>query len=219
VETGKELRKLTGHRGKVGALAFTPDGKTLISGGDDTTILFWDVASATRRERPEVRLPPQEWDVMWKELAAADAAAAHQAIAKLTASSGAVAALEERLPPAPKLDANRLERLFGDLDTEEFSAREKATREIEKLGEVAQPAIERALARKEVSAEARRRLEGLQNRLAVPSGETLRSLRAIEVLERIATPEARSLLESLAKGAPDARLTREAKAAVGRLAR
>ncbi len=46
--------------------------------------------------------------------------------------------------------------------------------------------------------------------------DQMRELRAIEVLERIGSNEARALLETLAGGA-DAQLTREAKAAVRRL--
>jgi hypothetical protein len=37
------------------------------------------------------------------------------------------------------------------------------------------------------------------------------------VLEGLGTPQAKRLLEELAKGAPGAALTREAKAALGRL--
>ena len=68
--------------------------------------------------------------------------------------------------------------------------------------------------------EVSRRIEDLLDRLG-PSPlppEGLRALRAIEVLEHLGTPGAMSCLETLAKGAPEARQTRDAKAALGRLA-
>jgi RNA polymerase sigma factor (sigma-70 family) len=48
-------------------------------------------------------------------------------------------------------------------------------------------------------------------------GESLRQLRAIEVLERIGNGEAREVLSGLAAGAPEAISTREARAAMGRI--
>jgi hypothetical protein len=45
----------------------------------------------------------------------------------------------------------------------------------------------------------------------------LRELRAVEVLERIGSKEACSLLENLAAGAPEATLTVEAKASLARM--
>jgi WD40 repeat protein len=41
---------LEGHQGPVLALAFTPDGGTLLSGGRDRTVRCWDLASMRQRE-------------------------------------------------------------------------------------------------------------------------------------------------------------------------
>jgi WD40 repeat protein len=43
IATGQEKQTLPGHRGRVLSLAFTADGKRLISGSADTTALVWDV--------------------------------------------------------------------------------------------------------------------------------------------------------------------------------
>jgi hypothetical protein len=51
------------------------------------------------------------------------------------------------------------------------------------------------------------------------SPQHARALRTLEVLERTGSPEAKSALEELAKGAAEAELTREAKATLERLAK
>jgi hypothetical protein len=176
------------------------------------------MAAITDRGRAEARLTAQQWETSWADLVA-DAAKAHRALFQLIAAPTTVAALTDRLHPAPKLEAKELERLLHDLDNDEFAVRERATKQIEKLGEAARPAIEAALASPDASPELRRRLERLRSLLAVPAGECLRELRALEVLERLGTPEARKLLQKLAAGASEARLTREANAALVRLGR
>ena len=40
---------LNGHTGAVDSVAFSPDGKTLASGSDDSTIKLWDVATGKER--------------------------------------------------------------------------------------------------------------------------------------------------------------------------
>jgi sugar lactone lactonase YvrE len=44
-EGADKVRRLQGHTAAVRAVAFTPDGKTLISGGWDKKLLVWDLAS------------------------------------------------------------------------------------------------------------------------------------------------------------------------------
>ena len=71
----------------------------------------------------------------------------------------------------------------------------------------------------QLSLEARQRVEQILAKQDPAAPGRLRVLRAIEVLEHTATPAALRFLETLAKGAPEALLTREARAAVQRLAR
>ncbi|AFZ14017.1 WD40 repeat-containing protein [Crinalium epipsammum PCC 9333] len=44
---GNLLRTLTGHNHSVRAVAITPDGKTAVSGSDDTTLKVWDLQTGT----------------------------------------------------------------------------------------------------------------------------------------------------------------------------
>jgi WD40 repeat protein len=46
-EDGKRKHTLKGHTSRVNSVAFRPDGKTLVSCGDDKTIRIWDVEKGT----------------------------------------------------------------------------------------------------------------------------------------------------------------------------
>ena len=43
--TGELLERLRGHRDSVYSVAFTPDGRGLVSGSLDKTLKFWDVGA------------------------------------------------------------------------------------------------------------------------------------------------------------------------------
>ena len=216
---GKEIGRLEGHRGWVLALAFAPDGRTLISGGIDTTALVWDVSRYTRRAAAE--LTAQELETCWKDLGG-DADIAYRAIGKMLFSpKGAVAILRQQLKPAPKANQERIAQLIGQLEDKQFKARDVAMKELEKLGHVAAPAVQKAL-QGNVPLEMKRRLELLLEKLedaALPA-ETLRQVRAVEALQGIGAADAVELLRTLvAEGAPEARLTTEAAAALKQLQR
>jgi hypothetical protein len=68
--------------------------------------------------------------------------------------------------------------------------------------------------------EVRQRIKQILDKLdPAADAERLRALRALQVLEYIGTPEAREHLRRLAKGVAHAQLTREAAAALERLAK
>jgi hypothetical protein len=125
--------------------------------------------------------------------------------------------LKDRLRPAEAVPAGRLSKLLAELDSDQFTVREQAAKELRQLSERVEPALRRLLQDKP-PLEVRNRVEAiLAGARLVPPAATLRSLRAIQVLECIGTSEARGVLRGLASGAA-ARETREARAALERLA-
>jgi hypothetical protein len=216
VFSGKVRRQFAGHAGEVTAIAISPDGKTVVSGSGDSTLLVWDLRGG-RSTGGE--LSPKELPALWDDLGSADASKAYKAMCTLARSPRhAVPFLRERVRPAPVPEPKRLARLLAELDSQEFAAREKATRELRELGEVVEPALRHSLD-KQPSLETRQRVERLLKELEGPvtSASRLQVLRAVEVLEQAGTAEARAALKVLADGAEAARLTQEARAALGRL--
>jgi RNA polymerase sigma factor (sigma-70 family) len=220
--TGGERLHLAGHTGQINKLIFADNDRTLISTSADTTALVWDVTGLRRTAQvaDQVRSSPSPQE-LWSALADPDAAVSYRAMCRLMAApADALALLRSHLKPVEGMDEKSIEQLIADLDSDVFAVREKATRELRKLGELAEPVMRKALA-KPLSPEMRRRLQELLDEVGQqqwrPSPEVLRQLRAIEVLERLSTSEARRLLETLAGGAAGARQTREACAALQRL--
>jgi WD40 repeat protein len=213
-------RELPGHRdGPVRALAFAPDSQVLASASSDTTVLIWDTATT---DRPISEKAPMNHSILekhWWALAENDAGRAFAAIIDMvSAPHDSAAWIRERVKPADPLDPQRIEKLIGDLDDKQFKTRQTATAELLQMGDRVVPAIDKALATKP-ALETHLRLQDLRKRLISPvlKNEPLRVFRALEVLERMGTPEARDVLQMLADGAPGAMVTTQARAALERL--
>jgi RNA polymerase sigma factor (sigma-70 family) len=215
VATGKERGRFTGHQAAVTSLAFAPDGRTVATGSMDATALLWDVTRPGKTVAPKERLTGDELETLWADLAG-DAATAYRAVVALTAAPAqSVPFLRERLAPAPVLDPGRVPKLIADLGSNEFEVRRKAADELDAFGDRAREPLRKALADKP-GLDLQKRIQSILDTLDVEKPEKWRGVRAVEVLEHAGTPEARRHLETLGKGAADALLTREARAALER---
>jgi hypothetical protein len=129
-----------------------------------------------------------------------------------------VALLRAKLRPAPPEPADleqRVRRWLAELEDEQFAVRQKAAAGLAALDLRAAPALRERL-RVTDSEEARRAITRLLDQIDqwVANPQRLREVRAVEALQRNATPEARKLLEELATGDASARLTHEARASL-----
>src|SRR5262249_52669748 len=137
----------------VTALAFSGDGKSLISGGNDTTILIWDLHAIQGKR--------QLTEALWDALRHADASQAYDAMCQLAGSpSETVDFFKSHLTTVVAPDPKRTAGLIADRDRERFAVRDKASGELAKLGESALPLLHEALAR-DPSAEVSRRIKAL----------------------------------------------------------
>ena len=211
--------RFTGHYGEsfASSLAVTPDGTQAVTGHIDTTALVWDLKPPPRRPRA---LSEQEMIAAWEDLARSDTDKAHAAAWALAdTGNDAVAFLRTRLRPVVLPEENQVRKLVARLGADEFAEREAAQRELNALGDVTVPALRAAL-KGDVKAEQAQRIGKVLTAAgapALPPGDRLRAVRAVAVLERVATKDARELLERLTGGAEESSVTRAAKAAALRL--
>jgi hypothetical protein len=166
-------------------------------------------------------LTRKEQDAIWDDLAAEGGNRVQRAIWALIGGGPkqAGALIQDRLKLPQPVEPQRLLRLIADLDADRFAVREKAAEELEKLTDLAAPALEKAL-QGNPSPETRQRIESILGKLAVdttPAPEVLRGLRAVEVLEWIGGPEARDQLERIARTEPPSRVSKAALSALKRL--
>jgi hypothetical protein len=176
-------------------------------------------------EKGERPLQPADLAAIWKDFTQNDDAGSKKAwrgiVAMIQSPQQAVPFLKERVKPAPRPDQKRIDQCLADLDSRNFKRREKAMKDLEAFGQLAVSSLDRKLAEQALSLEARKRMEELALKLTktILSGDEVRTIRAVEVLEGIGTPEAVAVLKDLAGGGEGAALTEQARKALARLAR
>jgi len=165
------------------------------------------------------KLSQKELGELWTTLGGKDVFKAYKAIWTLVQAPGdSVRFLSDHLRPAIPAKKVRLNRLILELDSPRFTVRQKARRELEELGNQAVPTLQAAQKGHqsvEVRQEITRLLKRIDDYKLTP--EQVRMSRALEVLERIGTFQARVVMRQLAAGAPRAFLTQEAQLALNRM--
>jgi WD40 repeat protein len=230
VDTGETVAQLAGHRGNTTSLAFSLDGSFLVSGSEDTTLLVWDIRGA-------------KFSRSWLNLSAKNDAIVNRSIEGfLSAPKESVPYLARRLQRGTSLES-QVEHLVDGLNDEAFSVRQTAKNQLLKLGPPAEFFLLQRL-RRETSAEVRREGEAILHSLRIPSvlpatppkkgdeepilsekrtphfeettaGSDERTYqRALSVLSRIGTPEAREVLTNLSRGDARSWFGQQAKAAL-----
>jgi WD40 repeat protein len=204
VASGKERCRCNGHEGPVECLAFAQDCRRIASGSADLTALVWDLASQKSSSK--------DLKSLWRTIRGIDAVEAHGALWALVEQPRATEFLGRQMTAVRPVAREKVLALISDLDSDSFVAREAAQAALVRLRDAALPVVQEVRKDRSLGPERRQRLE----RLAAQMEGWQADLRAVEVLERIGTREAREVLRQWADGMPQARLTREAKAALRR---
>lgn len=214
---GVKLQTFIGHDHQIRAVSFSPNGKRLVSGSDDTTMLVWDMTTI-KPDSPTNPVKANRVNLVqaWKDLKNTDSEKALKAIQLLLSSPKlSLSIIREQLKPEPIANKELVARLLNDLDNTRFTIRDKASKKLQSFGaSIAGPL--KQLLKTSSSAEAKRRAQAILNQIQLPTSERLRNGRALEILEqmgKLAIP----YLKELSKAEGLAEMTQEANASLHRL--
>jgi WD40 repeat protein len=203
LSTARRRLSFRGHRGRVSTLAFCPGDKVLASGGADTTALLWDLTSAAqdRAMGNGGKIGKAALGKHWAALLDVDGEKAYAAMCAMIASpEESIAFLNTHARPYI-IERSQVTSLIKALDSDDFATREKALSELRRIGKLAEPFFRVAL-KGPVSVHVKSQLRDLvkESEKKIPTGEYLRLLRTIEILERIGGGRGSRLLTLLSKG-------------------
>jgi WD40 repeat protein len=206
VPTGKQL--VSWHstaRECVTGVAFAGCGR-MVSSSDDMTALLWDL-------RPRKKLRVSAWDA----LSGDEPIEAYRAVWALAEDPKGPELLRAKIAPAKQAPAGPLRKWIADLGADRYALREETSSVLEDFGRRIEPELREAITTTK-SEEIRTRLNSLLAKLPRDRNETeVVHARAVAAMELAGTAAAKKLLSEWAAGAPGARLTVDAKAAMNRV--
>jgi hypothetical protein len=206
IPTGERVGVWEGHRDSITSIGFAGPGRVL-TGSADLTALLWDLRPKEKPKKP-----------VWEALSGDDGREAYRATWALAADPNAHELLRAKVSIPPPVPADKVKQYLADLSADRFAVREAATKALQDLGRLAEPDL-RSARDAATTEEVRSRLDGLLAK--IPRERTKAEIvqaRAVQALELAGTDAAKKLLAEWAAGPAGARLTIDAKAALGRLA-
>jgi RNA polymerase sigma factor (sigma-70 family) len=213
--SGKELLVRNGHDAEITQVAFTPDGRGLLTNADLAPIL-WDL---TPTDLPKLDAKPDE---LFALLASDDAAKVYRLQWALIREPDAVVKLlAERIKPTEwGVERQQFDQWIAYLDNPRFAVREKALKDLTDADTKVPLVWLRTSLKETKSEEVNMRLTRLlTEREKKPDRIGLRLARLIQVLELANTPATRTVLTEWANSTANTPPTILAKAALLRLER
>jgi WD40 repeat protein len=208
---------ITGYGG-TSQLCLFPDGSRAASAGAEEAVTVWDLTFRGDKPAPKT----DELLAAVNNLASSDAAVGYPAVKVLVAAGPrGVESLGKALKDI-LANEKKIKEWIGDLGSETFSVREKASKELVAQGSRALPMLQ--LAMKSDNPEVRDRAREVMGKLNAKglylsatglADDQLRLFRAVQALEEIGGKEAKRVLEAIA--ATGGRAGEEAKTALARM--
>ena len=190
--SGERVLRFQPSGGAVLSMAFSPDGKRLVSGHQNSVAFIWSLEpQGTHR-----LWRPDDPDSVWEAFVGKDAAAAFQAMPLLQAS--AEETLERIRRDVEPLSEETLRLWVRRLDSERSADRIAAASDLKQARLKAIP-----LLRKLEEPRMKEILGKLETFSADLIPRAVRHLRLVRLLERIGTPAAREILPTMGTGVDD----------------
>jgi hypothetical protein len=208
-------------------VAFAPDSKRVALIAEPAerdanfrqeSIYLYEIP-ASALNPPAAQVDDAALEKLWAELATDNDLRLQRILTAFrSAPQPTVALLQKKAPPVTKERQAKMEQWIAELNAADFTQRDQAMQELRGAAHQFAPLLK---SRQERAApgEIRNRLTFILNQTKgeAPPASLIQELRAISLLEQIATPEAQKVLKEIAAGATQARITVEAQAALGRI--